>query len=90
MNEKVKRIMEDAGIYDFVVEAMGIDEELQKFAELIIYECAAVNEQQSLELLGVITDVEHGADFDNTCLNTLKQVHSNLSNNIQEHFGIDK
>jgi len=88
MNEKIKRIMEDAGIYDFVVEAMGIDEEMQKFAELIIYECAAVNEQKSLELLGVITDVENGSNFDNTCMNTLKQVHAGLSSNIQEHFGV--
>ena len=81
--------MEDAGIYDFVVEAMGIDEEIQKFAELIIRECAGVNEQQALELLGVITDVENGSDFDNTCMNTLKQVHANLSSNIQKHFGVE-
>ena len=80
--------MDDAGIYDFVVEAMGIEEEMQKFAELIIYECAAVNEKQVLELLGVIADVENGSHFDNTCMNTLKQVHANLSSIIQQHFGV--
>ena len=80
--------MDDSGIYDFVVEAMGIEEEMQKFAELIIYECAAVNEKQALELLGVIADVENGSDFDNTCMNTLKRVHANLSSNIQQHFGV--
>ena len=89
MNENIKRIMEDAGIYDFFVEAMGIDEEIQKFAELIIRECAAVNEQQALELLGVITDVENGSGFDDTCMNTLKQTHANLTSNIQEHFGVN-
>ena len=90
MNEKIKRIMEDAGMHDFVVEAMGIDEELQKYAELIIHECAAVNEKQALELLAVITDVENGADFDDTCMNTLKQTHANLTSNIQEHFGVSQ
>ena len=89
MNKNVKRIMDNAGIYDFVVEAMGIDEEMQKFAELIIHECAAVNEKQALELLAVIADVENGSDFDNTCMNTLKQVHVDLSSNIQKHFGVD-
>lgn len=89
MNESVKRIMEYAGIDDFVVEAMGIEEEMQKFAELIIYECAAVNEQQALELLGVIVDVENGSDFDNTCMNTLKRVHADLSSNILKHFGVE-
>jgi hypothetical protein len=34
--------MEEAGIYDFVVESMGINEEMEKFAELIVRECANV------------------------------------------------
>jgi len=40
MNERIKKIAEQAGLYDFVYEAMGIDEEMQKFAELIVRECA--------------------------------------------------
>jgi len=39
MNEQIKKIAEQAGLYDFVYEAMGIDEEMQKFAELIVREC---------------------------------------------------
>ena len=39
MNERIKKIAEQAGLYDFVYEAMGIDEEMQKFAELIVREC---------------------------------------------------
>jgi hypothetical protein len=32
--------MEQAGLYDFVIESMGINEEMEKFAELIVQECA--------------------------------------------------
>jgi hypothetical protein len=41
MNERIRELMEEAGIYDFVVESMGIDEEMNKFAELIVRECVA-------------------------------------------------
>jgi hypothetical protein len=40
MNEQIRQLMEQAGLYDFVVESMGIDEELEKFAELIVRHCA--------------------------------------------------
>jgi cobalamin biosynthesis Mg chelatase CobN len=36
MNERIKELMEQAGLYDFVIESMGIDEEMEKFAELIV------------------------------------------------------
>ena len=42
MNERIRQLMEEAGIYDFVVESMGIDKEMNKFAELIVQECAEV------------------------------------------------
>ena len=42
MNERIKELMEEAGIYDFVVESMGINEEMEKFAELLIQQCAHV------------------------------------------------
>ncbi len=42
MNERIRELMEEAGIYDFVVESMGINEEMEKFAELIVRECANV------------------------------------------------
>jgi hypothetical protein len=38
MNERIKELMEEAGIYDFVIESMGINEEMEKFAELIVRE----------------------------------------------------
>jgi hypothetical protein len=42
MNERIQELMEQAGLYDFVIESMGIDEEMQKFAELIVRECAGL------------------------------------------------
>lgn len=42
MNEKIKELAEQAGLYDFVIETMGIDLEMQQFAQLIVRECANV------------------------------------------------
>jgi len=42
MNERIQELMEQAGLYDFVVESMGIDEEMEKFAELIVRDCMDV------------------------------------------------
>ena len=42
MNERIKELMEQAGLYDFVIESMGINEEMEKFAELIIRDCMDV------------------------------------------------
>jgi len=39
MNERIKQLAEQAGMHDFVLEAMGIGEEFEKFAELIVREC---------------------------------------------------
>ena len=39
MNERIRELAEQAGLYDFVFEAMGIGEEFEKFAELIVQEC---------------------------------------------------
>ena len=46
MNERIRELMEEAGIYDFVVESMGINEELEKFAELIVAECLKKVEEE--------------------------------------------
>ncbi len=49
MNERIRELMEEAGIYDFVVESMGINEEMEKFAELIVRECIEVVGDCSIE-----------------------------------------
>ena len=62
-----------------------------KFAELIVRECARLNLELSYELAGVIVDTEEGIGFDSVCLNTVKQVHNSLaSNQLTEHFGVEE
>jgi hypothetical protein len=65
-------------------------EVLEKFAELIVEECAKLNKHQSYELMGVIADVEEGDGFDDVCLNTVKRVAEHLAKDLKEHFGIEK
>jgi hypothetical protein len=64
-------------------------EVLEKFAELIVKECAKLNKHQSYELMGVITDVEEGDGFDDVCLNTVKRVAEHLAKDLKEHFGVE-
>jgi len=45
MNERIKELMEQAGLYDFVIESMGINEEMEKFAELIVKEMLVTCEE---------------------------------------------
>jgi hypothetical protein len=42
MGKRFKELAEQAGLYDFVFEVMGVDEELTNFAESIVRECATV------------------------------------------------
>ena len=42
MNERIRELAEQAGLHDFVFEAMGIGEDFEKFAELIVKECVQV------------------------------------------------
>jgi hypothetical protein len=62
----------------------------EKFAELIVLECAKLNKHQSYELMGVITDVEEGDGFDDVCLNTVKRVADHLAKGLKEHFGVEE
>ena len=98
MNERIRDLKEQALIW--AVETLdpdalndnewgvAIDE---KFAELIVRECARLNLELSYELAGVIVDTEEGIGFDSVCLNTVKQVHNSLaSRQLIEHFGVEE
>ena len=50
MNERIRELAEQAGLHDFVFEAMGIGEEFEKFAELIVQECLDQIEAARFEL----------------------------------------
>ena len=75
---------------DYKGHELAVEEHLEKFAELIVKECARLNRLQSYELMGVITDVEEGNGFDDVCLNTVKRVAEHLANDLKEHFGVEE
>jgi len=74
MNERIKQLAEQAGMHDFVLEAMGIGEEFEKFAELIVEECRYV------------MDCNKGSD-QNPAWN---QALSETSEKIKQHFGVEE
>ena len=98
MNERIEKLAEQAGLEfdnDLALEPEPIyyttQKDLEKFAELIVRECARLNLELSYELAGVIIDTEEGIGFDSVCLNTVKQVHNSLaSNQLTEHFGVEE
>jgi len=98
MNERIEKLAEQAGLEfdnDLALEPEPIyyttQKDLEKFAELIVRECARLNLELSYELAGVIIDTEEGIGFDSVCLNTVKQVHNSLaSNQLTKHFGVEE
>ena len=88
MNERINELFKQA--YGFPIDKLATIN-LEKFAELIVRECARLNLELSYELAGVIVDTEEGIGFDSVCLNTVKQVHNSLaSNQLIEHFGVEE
>ena len=88
MNERIRELAEQAGWDN---HHSKFDTRIEKFAELIVRECARLNLELSYELAGVIVDTEEGIGFDSVCLNTVKQVHNSLaSNQLTEHFGVEE
>ena len=98
MNERIRQLAEQAGLRftqlmsnPMVPVVDGKETDLEKFAELIVRECARLNLELSYELAGVIVDTEEGIGFDSVCLNTVKQVHNSLaSRQLIEHFGVEE
>lgn len=65
--------------------------QLNRFAELIVRECAELNRKQSWDLTGVIIDVEESTGFDEVCMNTVKRVKNYLAgNDLLKHFGVEE
>ena len=88
MNDRIRQLAEQAGWDN---HHSKFDTRIEKFAELIVRECARLNLELSYELAGVIIDTEEGIGFDSVCLNTVKQVHNSLaSNQLIEHFGVEE
>jgi hypothetical protein len=93
MSELIKQFEKESHID---VYALGKDRAkweavLEKFAELIVQECAKLNRTQSYELSGVVVDTEDGHGFDSVCLNTVKRVEQYLAgNDLLKHFGVEE
>ena len=90
MNEQFENLMYHAGL-----TASGCWDQMdsydhtaiEKFAELIVAECAKLNKKQSYELSGVIADTEEFGGFDLVCLDTVKRVEQYLaSDTLINHF----
>ena len=99
MNKRIRQLALDVGIGFTLWDDSGremIDnytpeEYLEKFAELIVKECAKLNRTQSYELSGVVVDTEDGHGFDSVCLNTVKRVEQYLAgNDLLKHFGVEE
>ena len=91
MNERIKELIKQATTIEEHKWGVSYDNfDKEKFAELIVAECARLNRLQSYELMGVITDVEEGDGFDDVCLNTVKRVAEHLANDLKEHFGVEE
>jgi hypothetical protein len=84
MNERIKELAEQAGMYDFVLEAMGIGEEFEKFAELIVAEC--INE---IAYIGKANEV-FGDRTDKGGLNHILWTTETAIEKIKEHFGVEE
>jgi len=100
MNERIKELTTSAiaecfnghSDRDGDVGSMYIpDVFAEKFAALIIAECAALNRKQGFNLSGVIADVKYSGDgFDEVCLNTVNTVEAYLfSDAFKKHFGVE-
>lgn len=63
MNDRIQELASQAGLYDFVLIAMGIDEELEKFAELLIREC-----------MDVVRDINQEYDGGSTVVNAADEI----------------
>ena len=84
MNERIRQLMEEAGIYDFVVESMGIDKEMNKFAKLIVREC--INE---IAYIGKANEV-FGDRTDRGGLNHILWTTETAIEKIKQHFGVEE
>ena len=82
MNERIKELMEQAGLYDFVIESMGINEEMEKFAELIVQEC--INKIETYEI-----PVGGSAAGEIACEMTYSAL-KQIRDEIKQHFGVEE
>ena len=90
MNEKIKQLAEQAKIdYDLRPEIarapvwIALDDELEKFAKLIVRECVGIVEDYGLSLVG--SDENYLGETLNLSIRVQE-----AGNKIKEHFGVEE
>ncbi len=77
MNKRIQKLFNEAGLHQPDMERLGIEDKFEKFAELIVRECAEISEQsQWSEAKG-----EYYEGFNEAMIY--------VSNKIKEHFGVE-
>jgi hypothetical protein len=74
MNERIKELADQVGLHDFVFEAMGIGEEFEQFAKLLVRECAMLVEGFILEQEVALDDYQ---EYEASAV-------------LKEHFGVEE
>ena len=78
MNKRIQKLFNEAGFHQPEMERLGIEDKFEKFAELIVRECAEISEQsQWSEAKG-----EYYEGFNEAMIY--------VSNKIKEHFGVEE
>ena len=79
MNERIRELAKEAGFIDFIVfnRIESKEQVIEKFAELIVQECARVN-RKAIESMNKIS----GKESDNTSFW--------LEEALKEHFGVEE
>ncbi len=78
MNERIRDLMTQAGFDPASIERMGVMPQAEKFAELIIKECAAVANYHS--------DGHEKDQFGRKMFH----YHADIGEEIHEYFGVDQ
>jgi hypothetical protein len=85
MNERIKQLAEQAGYSkDFL--AIGLPNNMEKFAELIISECAALAKSKSEYIQSMETD-DRG---DQMQIQSLAWQFEEFGYKIKKHFGVEE
>jgi hypothetical protein len=84
MNERIRELMEQAGLYDFVIESMGINEEMEKFAELI-------EKNHNVSDVYLVGKADGRLEAIYECIEYLRNC-GDMSRviDLKEHFGVEK
>jgi hypothetical protein len=86
MNERIKELMDQAGIDVEAVENLGEMPTALKFAELIVKECMAIADEQKK----YVEDMEVFNEQDATWNKARIQQSQQIVDKIKQHFGVEE